>query len=319
MPDFFGPEFEKYVEERSKAVEQDIGDPMVIGYFIDNELPWGPDHRNMPELFDGYVALPADAPGKRKLVEFMQGRYGAVDAFNKVWKPKLTDWSALWDTSKLRHRNKKLAKADREAFTLMVARRYFKVTTDTIRAIDPDRLVLGCRFMPYTVPKAVVQACGEYCDVISINFYEQLWGAKLYFWWKGSSIDRMPQGLDLSPFYKTGRKPLMVTEFTSRLKAKGQNTYPPPYAIQPVVKTEAERVARYEKQVMSWLPQPWFVGSHWFEHADQPKEGRGDGENSIFGLVTIQDEPYKEFVQGVTAVHQKATQAHAASTVDNLE
>jgi len=107
----------------------------------------------------------------------------------------------------------------------------------------------------------------------------------------------------------------MVTEFTSRLKAKGQNTWPPPYAIQPVVKTEKKRVARYEKQVMSWLPQPWFVGAHWFEHADQPKEGRaGDGENSIFGLVTINDDPYEEFVKGVTEVHRKATEAHAKAT-----
>jgi len=318
VPDFFSSEFDTYVAERAQAVEKHVGDPKVLGYFIDNELGWAPDHRNRPELFDGYAALPADAPGKQKLVAFMQQRHQTVAAFNRVWKPKLTDWTALAQASKLSPRNRKQAKADREAFTLAVARRYFEVTTGAIRSRDPQRLVLGCRFMPYTVPKVVVQACGEYCDVISINFYEQLWGAKIYFAWKPSSIDRMPQGMDLSAFYQVGRKPLMVTEFTSRLKAKGHNSYPPPYAIQPVVKTQRQRVARYEKQVMSWLPQPWCIGAHWFEHADQPKEGRaGDGENCIFGLVTVRDEPYEKFVEGVAEVNRKAASAHATSTASD--
>jgi agarase len=287
----------------------------VIGYFIDNELGWAPDHRKRPELFDGYVALSADAPGKRKLVEFMKQRHQTVAAFNRAWKPKLVDWTALSQVSKLSPRSRKRAKADREAFTLLAARRYFAVTTEAIRSRDPQRLVLGCRFMPYTVPKVVVQACGEYCDVISINFYEQLWGAKLYFALKRASIDRMPQGMDLSSFYQVGGKPLMVTEFTSRLRAKGHNSYPPPYAIQPVVRTQRQRVARYEKQVMSWLSQPWFIGAHWFEHADQPEDGRaGDGEDSIFGLVTIADEPYEEFVRGVAQGNRKAIKAHAVST-----
>ena len=253
--------------------------------------------------------MPRDAPGKAVLAGFFSERYASVDAFNKVWAPRIDSWAALRDATALKPRRKKKARADREAFTLMVARQYFKVTSEIIHRKDPGRLVLGCRFMPYSVPKVVVQASGEYCDVISINFYEQLWGAKLYFWWKRGSIDRMPQRMDLSAFYATGKKPLMVTEFTSRLKAKGQNTWPPPYAIQPVVKTEKKRAARYEKQVMSWMPQPWFVGAHWFQHADQPKEGRGDGENSIFGLVTIDDEPYDEFVQGVTEINEKVKEA----------
>jgi agarase len=66
---------------------------------------------------------------------------------------------------------------------------------------------------------------------------------------------------------------------------------------------------------MSWLPKPWFVGVHWFEHADQPKEGRaGDGENSVFGLVNIKDEPYDFFVKRVAETNQKAWKVHAVST-----
>lgn len=312
-PDFFGTAFSDYVNEQAKALEEHVGDPYIVGYFIDNELPWAPDHRNMPELFDGYVAMPAESPGKTALVQFFSDRYEAVDGFNRVWRPRIASWDDLHDLAALKARKRKKARADREAFTLEAARQYFRVTTDAIRKNDPGRLVLGCRFMPYSVPEVVVQACGEYCDVISINYYEQRWGAKLFFWWKRGRIDRMPQRLNLTAYYEAGQKPLMVTEFTSRIKAEGQNDWPPPHAIQPVVRNEKQRVKRYEKQVMAWLPQPWFVGAHWFQHADQPKEGRGDGENSTFGLVTIDNEPYEEFVAGVTAINRRATEAHAAA------
>ena len=61
----------------------------------------------------------------------------------------------------------------------------------------------------------------------------------------------------------------------------------------------------------TWMSQPWFVGAHWFQHADQPKEGRaGDGEDSIFGLVNVEDEPYEEFVERVAEVLERAWEAH---------
>ncbi|MFO7975520.1 MAG: hypothetical protein R6V12_12890, partial [Candidatus Hydrogenedentota bacterium] len=56
MPDFYSPEFKEYVEDTAQKVEEHVGDPMIVGYFLDNELPWAPDHNHMLELFDGYVA-----------------------------------------------------------------------------------------------------------------------------------------------------------------------------------------------------------------------------------------------------------------------
>ena len=53
------------------------------------------------------------------------------------------------------------------------------------------------------------------------------------------------------------------------------------------------------------------VGYHWFEHADQPAEGRFDSENSNFGTVTIKDETYVELTQAMTRVNAAAEQIHA--------
>ena len=52
------------------------------------------------------------------------------------------------------------------------------------------------------------------------------------------------------------------------------------------------------------------VGYHWFEHADQPAEGRFDGENSNFGLVTIEDEVYPELTETMIRVNAAAEQIH---------
>jgi len=320
LPDFFDPAFVELVQQRAAQIQAHASDPSVIGYFIDNELPWAPDHRRTPELFDAYAAMPGDAPGKRRFVAFFQERYPTVQAFNKVWEPTLPDWSALATTSKLFDRDTKKAKADREAFTLLAARQFFAVTSEAIRANDPDALVLGCRFIPQSVPKAVVQACGEYCDVVSVNFYETFWGGKLFFWWKAASIDRMPQDGDLRAYYDVGKKPVMVSEFSFRARDSGMpNTWPPGYAVQPVVATQKDRAAKFDHYVMTWLSQPWFVGAHWFEHADEPKEGRAnDGENGNYGLVNIEDNPYDEFVNAVAETILNAWNAHAQATEDGI-
>jgi hypothetical protein len=57
------------------------------------------------------------------------------------------------------------------------------------------------------------------------------------------------------------------------------------------------------------------VGYHWFEHADQPAQGRFDGENSNFGTVTIEDDVYQELTQAMTAVNAEAEALHEASAL----
>lgn len=59
------------------------------------------------------------------------------------------------------------------------------------------------------------------------------------------------------------------------------------------------------------MSMPFAVGYHWFEHADQPAEGRSDGENSNYGLVTIKDEPWKVLVDKMTGVNRDMERIHA--------
>jgi len=77
------------------------------------------------------------------------------------------------------------------------------------------------------------------------------------------------------------------------------------------VPTQADRARGFEHYVSVGLMQPQLVGYHWFEHADQPAEGRFDGENSNYGTVTITDDVYEELTQTMTAFNAQAEEIHA--------
>ena len=44
------------------------------------------------------------------------------------------------------------------------------------------------------------------------------------------------------------------------------------------------------------------MGTHWFQYADQPATGRGDGENYQIGFVDVCDTPYPEIVKACREV-----------------
>ena len=81
------------------------------------------------------------------------------------------------------------------------------------------------------------------------------------------------------------------------------NTYPPIYLT---FDTQVERAAAYDEYVQNCFDAPYIVGQHWFEYVDQPVGGRGDGEDNNFGLVTVDDVPYGDFVSPVTVTNARA-------------
>jgi agarase len=81
------------------------------------------------------------------------------------------------------------------------------------------------------------------------------------------------------------------------------------------VPTQAERAAGFRHYATTALHKPTLVGYHWFEHADQPAEGRFDGENSNFGTVTIDDRVYEDLTRTMAAVNAAAEDLHAAAAI----
>jgi hypothetical protein len=60
-----------------------------------------------------------------------------------------------------------------------------------------------------------------------------------------------------------------------------------------VVPTQADRALGYKNYTTTLAKLPYVIGFHWFEWFDEPAEGRKlDGENSNYGLVTINGAPF---------------------------
>ena len=172
-----------------------------------------------------------------------------------------------------------------------LAERYFCVTSAAITAADPNHLNFGCRFA-YVPPTPVVVAAAKHLAAISFNCY----------------------GTEPRPVieqYAAFNKPLIIGEFSFRGDDSG---LPNTKGAGPRVKTQAERAAAFGTYVTRALGNPNVVGYHWFEHADEPKEGRFDGENSNYGVVNIHDEVYGELTGIMQVINRKAEVLHAGAS-----
>ena len=58
---------------------------------------------------------------------------------------------------------------------------------------------------------------------------------------------------------------------------------------------------------------PNVIGVHWFQYADEPTGGRGDGEDYDFGLVDINDRPYGNLILALRASNRLARGGMARS------
>lgn len=263
--DYFSDEFIERVDRITREKVPPLADdPNLVGWFLDNELKWGKDWRIPPTtLLEDYMTLPEGSPG-RKMAEQYEG--------------------------------------DHEGFLLVAAAQYFRVTTEALRAVDPNHLILGVRASSLSLPPQVPEAAGPYLDVFSVNFYattDGLFDALDQNWGPLVPIDGW-----LSAHHELSGLPLMATEFSFRSsESDPPNSYPPIYLT---FDTQVERAAAYDDYVQSCFAAPYIVGHHWFEYVDQPVGGRGDGEDNNFGLVTVGDEPYEDFVEPVTVTNLQA-------------
>lgn len=313
FPDVFDPAFEAHVTQRAREMcSPHSGDANIIGWFIDNELRWCPDWRGPDDLLPLFLNLSPKAPGRVAAVGFLRERYADVTAFNAVWRTAATTRDALEAVDRIGPAYRRKPPYDRNAkdeaianvadphraaffadcddFIAVLAERYFALTTAAIKAADPYHLVLGSRFA-FPPPVAVIEAAARHVDVISFNCY-------------GPDADGA-----LAAYAPTG-KPCLIGEFSFRGADSG---LPNTNGAGPVVATQSERAAAFERYATKALRHPRIVGYHWFEHADQPVEGRFDGENSNFGTVTIDDNVYETLTKAMATLNGQADDIHAGA------
>lgn len=312
FPDVFDPEFEAFARKHAKERCAKAKDnPELLGWFTDNELRWGADWRGKDELLPLFLGLPVGAPGRQVALQVLRERHSDVLRFDDVWQKSYLTWDAVEEagpipaprfTRRVSRRGEDDSEpltssidpkreayvADCEAFVEKVAERYFQVTSDAIRDADPNHLVLGCRFA-YVPAAPVIAAAARHVSVISFNCY-----AKDPRWAIGK--------------YAASGKPLLIGEFCFRGRDSG---LPNTKGSGPLVPNQVDRASGFSQYVRLALDDPNVVGYHWFAHADEPADGRADGENSNTGLVDIRDRLYEVLARRMARVNGEAETDHA--------
>ncbi len=254
-----------------KTKQEEQGDPWCLGVFVDNELKWGVKWAaKIPEQI---ITAPPDQPAKLQLKEQMAGQYRTIQNLNKEWGTTFSDWNGLL-------RNTALipgAEKDMREFMKLFTSHYYSSCSEAVKKVDPGMLYLGCRMDFHLYPEDtslnyIIKIASEYCDVVSFNRYRYTCSGLV-----------PPDG---------GDYPIIIGEFHFGSLETG--------LLQPGLRYAADPEARamfYEHYVSSALENPFIVGTHWFQLADQSVTGRPDGENYQAGFLTVGDVPQQEIIE----------------------
>lgn len=305
----FSDEFEKYVERRAEDVLKDIGakdypsldnDPLLIGYFTDNELSWGRSHgwkdKKGQSLFEYYATLKATDPGKKVWTSYLATTYKKDwKKLSEVWNVQVGKEEELLTVKQIAPRSSEhYPKAEEVAdgFLRKYAERYFTITSQAMRRRLPNHLNLGTRLTPGN-PAAVIEVAAKYCDVLSFNIYER-------------DLDRIRD--ELTRLNKLSKKPVLLTEFAFVAKENRTGNTNKGYE-QAEVKDDKERGEHYTRCAAMLSQLSFVVGWHWFQYHDEPSDGRADGENCNFGFVDVEDKVYEDLAGAAKEANSRALKA----------
>lgn len=295
------PGLEELMRRRIREVlAEQVRHDRILGFFLDNEMAWwGPSPwtvRANSTLLEAMLALPAEDPARRATIDFLAQRYGNDPAaFAKAWELPPMPFAQL-TKEHLEMTTAPAAIADRDAFTGMVAERFFSTAAKVMREEAPGVLNLGVRFAG-SAPPPVIAACGKHCDVISMNGYRA----------RAVADERQ-----IAELWMATKKPVMFTEFSWRGKINSSGN-PNLRGAGGVVRTQAERGANYTAFVEDHMRHPTVLGMHWFAWADQSPQGRFDGENSNYGIVDIFHRAYPELTAAMKATNARVDALRRAS------
>ncbi|WP_199618163.1 chitobiase/beta-hexosaminidase C-terminal domain-containing protein [Paenibacillus alkalitolerans] len=278
--DIFAPNAEEKIDRVfEKTLEPYKDDPMLIGYFIDNEYDFHKFYSHVPKLKASKAAI------KGRLVGALKTKYRTIDAFNDSWKANFDSFEQL-NEAELPLKTSESWR-DMDEFYKYYLDTFFGTVSRLYRKYDPNHMLLGDRWITTTfhnkkIRDMLAEAEGKYVDVISINYYTYKIERELF--------DDLHE--------KSGGKPILMSEFGYGTAEQGLKPLLPNSAA-----NQFQRGMRYRNYVEGVASLPYVVGTHLFNYVDQAGLGRfwqGEwGERYNSGLLNVADRPYKDYLHGV--------------------
>ncbi|MCY3021610.1 MAG: beta-galactosidase [Planctomycetota bacterium] len=304
FPNVFSPKWQAYCEKQAQRLCAPLkDDPWVLGYFLDNELEWHP--WTGTGLFGDTFKKPADHSAKRALVELLKQRHPTPADFNTAWGTTIASFDDLLALNAAPAANTAAAKADMADYTRLVAEKYFAISSAAVRKYDPNHMVLGCRFAGYA--PEIVDVAGKYCDIFSINCYRNVDLER------GVMSDNFEE--DLRRWHEQSKRPMMITEWSFPALDAG---LPCKHGAGQRVPTQADKAFCFTVFQKLLFSTPFMVGSNYFMWADEPALGISSTfpEDSNYGLVNENDEPYELLTQAATKLHPLVYDIHSGKMTD---
>lgn len=278
--DIFAPDAEAKMDRAfEKALTPNKNDPLLIGYFIDNEYDFHKFYSHVPKLKASSAAI------KGRLVQTLKNKYEDIDAFNNSWKTSFKSFEDLKEAELPLHTSP--AWRDMDEFFRFYLDTFFGTVSRIYRKYDPNHLLLGDRWITTSFHNekfrsVLAEVEGKYVDVISINYYSY----------------KIETDLLKDVYTKSGGKPILISEFGYGTAEQGLAPLLPNSAV-----NQFQRGMRYRNYVEGVAGLDYIVGAHLFNYVDQAGLGRywqglwGEHYNS--GLVNVADRPYKEYLKAI--------------------
>lgn len=280
FPDVFDPEYEKNAQAWAAQLEPFRDDPLLIGYFLNNEPQWA-FSRQLPAV--AMLETGASSATRTALTLWLKERYkGDIGALNTAWGQSFSSFEALGQGS-LRRPEEFSAQSrdDLAAFSELMVQRCLEPPYREARRADPNHLNLGIRWAG--LGSGFLALAGQYCDVFTVNMYSML-----------------PDTAALRVIAEQTGRPVLIGEYHFGATDRGL----PSTGLRGVT-DQTQRGVAYQAYVETAASMPWMVGTHYFIWNDQPVFGRFDGENYNIGVVDVCNTPYREFVDAARITHER--------------
>lgn len=275
FPDVYSKAFAEQAQDFARSqLGGLVGNPYLIGYFVNNEPEWKVPYINLAERV---FAHPERLDSKAALIGWLKEKYGNIEAVNARWGRSFKSFEDMYLPIERLDTGTEEAGEDFAKLHALLVEKYITVLKAALSSVDPEHLNLGMRYAG-AGPREM--AGGEHQDVFSFNHYspsaaEALEAAGAYMdvpviigeWHIGGEKSMLAHGLWFSH-------------------------------------TQEERAKACEFYMQGAMANRNCVGIHYFEMNDQPLLGRFDGENMAHGAIDVCNRPYKELIE-----HFKSTAA----------
>jgi len=300
LVDVFDPNFKENCSAIAKRhASPRRNDQRLLGYWLDNELAFNPNYRGGGDLVGSSLRCWTQQ-GQGRVVAWLSARYnGSLEAFNAAWGTHLATWGDIPALDPLP--NSTARHTDNLAFVTHYVDSYLGTAVAAVRAVDPNHMVLGSRYLPVAEPvwTAIMQGMAAHVAVVDVHCYDQ-----------------HPCTTLMEQAHRITGLPVLMSEFGFRARDSG---LPNTKGAGPLVWTQTDRAAAFFAYIHDLVALPFVVGYHMFMYYDEPAGKQLFGADSNFGLVHQDDDPYQVLTEVFTSINADAPLRHAANLVVAME